>query len=188
MIMMHAGPCRSAARCTVVQTGRRCRRIATPVFGDRSHISINRRYGFIRKATVADSDGRQISRANNTVSTNCSVWADCIYRSGKSEAWSKRNVLNSRIHRCKFKRKPMPENTARANVTKSAIPARAEHVFAHQKNRYGLFIHTIGLARAQAKLTLAHFTHNFNRPIFHAVCGRGIGMSANHQKDLTGRN
>ena len=47
---------------------------------------------------------------------------------------------------------------------------RLEHVFAHQKNRYGLFIRTVGIARAQAKLTLANLTYNFDRLIFHERC------------------
>ena len=45
--------------------------------------------------------------------------------------------------------------------------ARIEHVFAHQKNRFGLFIRTIGIARAEAKLTLANLAYNFDRLIFH---------------------
>ena len=61
----------------------------------------------------------------------------------------------------------MPERTARANAAKSAVRARVEHVFAHQKNRYGLFIRTIGLARAKAKLTLANLVYKFDRLIFH---------------------
>jgi IS5 family transposase len=56
---------------------------------------------------------------------------------------------------------------ARANAKKSSVRARVEHVFAHQKNRYGLFIRTIGLARAEAKLTLANLAYNFDRLIFH---------------------
>ena len=61
----------------------------------------------------------------------------------------------------------MPEHTARGNARKSAIRARVEHVFAHQKGRYGLFIRTIGLARAEAKLALANLACNFDRLIFH---------------------
>ena len=61
----------------------------------------------------------------------------------------------------------MTETTRRANARKSSIRARVEHVFAHQKNRYGLFIRTIGLARAEAKLTLANLAYNFDRLIFH---------------------
>ncbi|WP_245418302.1 hypothetical protein [Cohaesibacter haloalkalitolerans] len=61
----------------------------------------------------------------------------------------------------------MPMATSRANAKKSSIRARVEHVFAHQKNRYGLFIRTIGLARAETKLVLANLTCNFDRLIFH---------------------
>src|SRR5690606_5775229 len=41
------------------------------------------------------------------------------------------------------------------NGKKLSVRARAERVFAHQKMRFGLFIRTIGLPRAEAKLTLA---------------------------------
>lgn len=76
-------------------------------------------------------------------------------------------MLTSRIHRRKPKGKSMPIATARANAAKSLIRARIEHVFAHQKNRFGLFIRTIGITRAEAKLTLANLAYNFDRLIFH---------------------
>jgi len=56
----------------------------------------------------------------------------------------------------------MSEATSRANGKKSSIRAHVEHVFAHQKNRYGLFIRTIGLARAEAKLTLERIEQQLN--------------------------
>ncbi|GBF56648.1 hypothetical protein PbB2_00305 [Candidatus Phycosocius bacilliformis] len=144
--------------------------IATPVFGYKSHISIDRRFGIIRKAMVtsaADGGGRQLRRVIDSANTAGDVWAGSAYCSSKNEAWLKANMLKSRVHRRKPKGKPMPEHMARANAAKSAIRARVEHVFAHQKNRYGLFIQTIGFARAQAKLTLASLTYNFDRLIFH---------------------
>ena len=61
----------------------------------------------------------------------------------------------------------MPKRSRAANARKSSVRARIEHVFAHQKNRFGLFIRTIGLARAEAKLTLANLAYNFDRLIFH---------------------
>lgn len=76
-------------------------------------------------------------------------------------------IVASRIHRRKPAGKPMPKATARANAKKSSIRARVEHVFADQNNRYGLFIRTIGIKRAEAKLTLANLAYNFERPIFH---------------------
>lgn len=65
------------------------------------------------------------------------------------------------------KGKPVPEPMARANAAKSALRVGVAHVFAHQKNRSGLFVRTIGLARAQAKLTLANLACNFDRLMFH---------------------
>ena len=147
--------------------------IATPVFGYKSHISVDRRYGFIRKAAVtlaADSDGRQLRLVIDTTNTAGDVWADSAYRSAKNEALLKSNMLKSRIHRREPKGRPMPEKMARANAANSAIRARVEHIFAHQKNRYGLFIRTIGIARALTKLTLANLAYNFDRLIFHERC------------------
>ena len=144
--------------------------IALPVFGYKSHIAIDRRFGFIREAAVtsaAHADGRMLPKLVNTDNTSSEVWADSAYRSQKNEKWLASKMLVSRIHRRKPAGKPMPQNIARANAAKSSIRAHVEHVFAHQKNRFGLFIRTIGLARAEAKLTLANIAYNFDRLIFH---------------------
>jgi transposase, IS5 family len=61
----------------------------------------------------------------------------------------------------------MPERTAKANAAKSKVRARVEHVFAHQKDKMGLFIRTIGITRAEAKITLANLAYNMSRLIFH---------------------
>ncbi len=144
--------------------------IALPVFGYKSHIVIDRRFGFIREGAVtsaAHADGRMLPKLVNTDNTSSGVWADSAYRSQKNEKWLASKMLVSRIHRRKPAGKPMPQNIARANAAKSSIRAHVEHVFAHQKNRYGLFIRTIGLARAEAKLTLANIAYNFDRLVFH---------------------
>ena len=57
----------------------------------------------------------------------------------------------------------MPQAVARANAKKSKIRARVEHVFAEQKDRMGLFIRTIGIARAEAAITLANMAYNMKR-------------------------
>ena len=58
----------------------------------------------------------------------------------------------------------MPTGAARANAAKSAIRARIEHGSARQKGQMALFIRTIGIARAEAKITLAC---NLDRLVFH---------------------
>lgn len=144
--------------------------IAQPVFGYKSHISIDRRFGFIRGCAVTSAshaDGRMLSSVISKENTASDVWADSAYRSKKNEVWLDANGLVSRIHRRKPNRKPMPQATSRANGRKSSVRAVVEHVFAQQKNRYGLFVRTIGLARAEAKLTLANIAYNFDRLVFH---------------------
>lgn len=123
--------------------------------------------GFIRAAAVTSAShpgGRMLRQVTDRQNTGSEVWANSAYRSQSNEAWLSERMLTSRIHRRKPKGKPMPTATARANAVKSALRARIEHVFAHQKNRFGLFIHTIGIARAEAKLTLANLAHNFDPP------------------------
>ena len=144
--------------------------IAVPVFGYKTHISIDRRFGFIRESAVTSAsaaDGRQLKRLMSLENTGSEVWADSAYRSQSNEKWLAGRMLTSRIHRRKPAGKPMPRNVARANAKKSSVRAAVEHVFAHQKTRFGLFVRTIGLARAEAKLTLANLAYNFDRLIFH---------------------
>jgi IS5 family transposase len=145
-------------------------KIALPTFGYKSHIAIDRRYGFIRESattSAAHADGRMLKDLVTTDNTGSAVWADSAYRSKANEAWLAGKMLRSEIHRKKLAGKPMPKATARANGRKSSVRAKIEHVFAHQKNRFGLFIRTIGLARAEAKMTLANLAYNFDRLIFH---------------------
>ena len=144
--------------------------IAIPSFGYKSSIAICRRYGFIRSAKVTDGarfDGRMLRDVVTRDNTASDVWADTAYRSRDNEAWLTRMGRVSRIHRKKPKGKPMPARTARANAARSTVRARIEHVFARQKDQMGLFVRTIGIARAEAKIGLANLAYNIDRLIFH---------------------
>ncbi len=144
--------------------------IAIPSFGYKSSISICRAFGFIRKGKTTDAarfDGRMLRDVVTNDNTASDVWADTAYRSQANEKWLKRQSRVSRIHRRKPRGKPMPERTAKANAAKSRVRARVEHVFAHQKDKMGMFIRTIGIKRAEAKITLANLAYNMSRLIFH---------------------
>ena len=161
--------------------------IAIPSFGYKSSIAICRRYGFIRRGKVTDGarfDGRMLRNVVTSDNTASDVWAeplkapamrsivgiaaggDTAYRSQSNEAWLKSIGRVSRVHRKKPKGKPMPARTARANAAKSTVRARIEHVFARQKDQMGLFIRTIGIARAEEKIGLANLAYNIDRLIF----------------------
>ena len=61
----------------------------------------------------------------------------------------------------------MPRHIARGNARKSVVRAKVAHVFAHQKERMGLFVRTVGLERARTKIGLANLAYNFQRLVFH---------------------
>jgi len=142
-----------------------CGRCLRP--GYKSSIAICRAFGFIRKGKTTDAarfDGRMLRDVVTNDNTASDVWADTAYRSQANERWLKRLGRVSRIHRRKPRGRPMPERTAKANAAKFKVRARVEHVFAHQKDKMGLFIRTIGLRRAEAKITLANLAYNLWTP------------------------
>ena len=64
--------------------------IAIPTFGYKSHISIDRRFGFIREGMVTsatEADGRQLRHVVSKDNTASDVWADSAYRSQSNEKW-----------------------------------------------------------------------------------------------------
>ena len=60
----------------------------------------------------------------------------------------------------------MPANVARANGAKSKVRSAVEHVFARQKGPMGLFVRTIGIARATVKIGLANIAYNMKRAVW----------------------
>jgi IS5 family transposase len=144
--------------------------IAIPSFGYKSSVSICRAFGFIRKGKTTDGarfDGRMLRDVVTGDNTASDVWADTAYRSQANEKWLKAQGRVSRVHRRKPNGKPMPDHVRRGNATKSKVRARVEHVFAQQKAKMGLYIRTIGIKRAEAKITLVNLAYNMNRLLFH---------------------
>ena len=143
--------------------------LAIPVFGYQCHIGIDRRFGLIRTWAATDAaayEGRLLREGLlDKTNTAGSVWADTAYRSQANEAFMAEHGFVSRVHRRKPTGRPMPARTARANGAKSRVRARIEHVFAEQKSRMGLFIRTVGLARARTKIGLANLVYNLKRLI-----------------------
>lgn len=143
--------------------------IAIPTFGYQNHISIDRRFGLIRKWQATDAAAYEGARLRegllDTSNTAGNVWADTAYRSKANEAFMDENGFVSCVHRKKPKGRPMPRRTAIANGGKSKIRSHVEHVFAEQKSRMGLVIRTIGIARATLKIGMANIVYNVKRLI-----------------------
>jgi IS5 family transposase len=143
--------------------------LAIPAFGYKNHVSIDRGFGLIRKWTAthaAAHDGARLEEVLDRSNTASDVWADTAYRSAKNEAMLSRRGFVSRIHRKKPKGRPMPDRVRIANAQKSKVRSAVEHVFACQKGPMGLFVRTIGIARAKVKIGLANLAYNMRRFIW----------------------
>jgi len=140
--------------------------IAIPVFGYKTHISIDRKHGFVRRFTITSAaahDGAQLANVLDPANTASDVWADTAYRSKANEAHRAKQGRRSKIH---FRRQPGLDLTSaqrKANRARSKVRSAVETVFAGQKHRFGLFVRTIGLARAQTKIGLANLASNLKR-------------------------
>ena len=141
--------------------------IAVPTYGYKSHISIDRRHGVIRRGMTTDAaahDGARLREGlidpNNTASD---VWADTAYRSAENERYLEGVGKVSRIHRRKPAGRAMASHIARGNAGKSVVRAHVEHPFAYQKGVMRVVIGTIGIARAHATVTLVNIAYNMKR-------------------------
>lgn len=144
--------------------------IAVPMFGYKDHISIDRKFGFIRKYTVTDAsryDGYELANVLDRDNTASDVWADSAYGSKKNRKMLNKRGLKADIHTKKPKGKPMSERARKANSRRSKVRSFVEHPFAHMKGPMNLFIRTVGIARAKTKIGMANLIYNFRRYMFH---------------------
>ena len=61
----------------------------------------------------------------------------------------------------------MSERMSRANGRRSTVRSAIEHVFARQKGPMRLFVRTIGVVRARAKIGMANLAYNLSRYVWH---------------------
>nr|WP_264045133.1 transposase [Methylobacterium sp. FF17] len=103
--------------------------------------------------------------------------ADTAYRSKTNEAQLAKHGRRSKIH---FRRQPGHDLTPaqrEANRARSKVRSAVETVFAGHKHRFGLFVRTIGLARARTKIGLTNLAYNLKRFLWleaRPVAARGM--------------
>src|SRR3546814_20622831 len=101
--------------------------IATPMFGYKSHIGIDRRHGFIRTWSASDAaryDGRELTGLIDPANTGSSIWADTAYPRQKNERAILRAGRVSKIHFRRSPGKPLPAH--RQRPTAKLGPASSE--------------------------------------------------------------
>ena len=143
--------------------------LGIPYFGYKNHLSCDRRFGFVRRFAVTAAnqyDGHLLEQILDSENTAMDVWGDTAYSTQKNTTYLAEKGFRSQLHHRKPKGKELAKHLVRGNTTRSRIRSKVEHIFAGQKACMGLFIRTIGLARANAKITLANLAYNFIRLAF----------------------
>jgi IS5 family transposase len=92
------------------------------------------------------------------------VWADSAYRSDEQEQSFAGSQHESRIHERAYRNKPLTAAQGISNTAKSRIRARVEDVFGAMENDMGgIFVRSVGAARAKVGVGLMTLTYNLKR-------------------------
>ena len=114
-------------------------------------------------ASVHDSQVLETVRRSQDVGGK-EVWADSAYRSTEQEPALQMSEHTSQINERAYRGKPLTEGQEISNKAKSRVRARVEHVFGHMENSMGgIFVRTIGIARAKVGVTLMNLAYNLSR-------------------------
>jgi IS5 family transposase len=91
-------------------------------------------------------------------------YADSAYRSEENDRMLEAGGYRNLVHVKGQRNHPLIKRQKEANHKKSKIRARVEHVFGAIENEQGgLFIRTIGIARAKTKITFMNLVYNMRR-------------------------
>ena len=137
-------------------------------YGYKNHINIDKDTKLITAAacTAASIHDSQVLEAvlRDEATGGKEVWADSAYRSDEQEQSLQGSRHESRIHERAYRNKPLTEAQALSNTEKSRVRARVEHVFGTMENDMGgIFLRSIGAARAKVGVGLMNLTYNLKR-------------------------
>jgi len=137
-------------------------------YGYKNHINIDRETKLITASVCTDASVHD-SQVLETVLRGQDVggkevWADSAYRSVEQEQRLEASQHTSQIHERAYRNKPLSEAQGINNGEKSRVRARVEHVFATMENDMGgIFLRSIGAARAAVGVGLMNLTYNLKR-------------------------
>jgi IS5 family transposase len=137
-------------------------------YGYKNHINVDRQTKLITKQACSDASvhDSQVFDAilRKPKEGGASVWADSAYRSADQERVLKAKRYQSQIHEKGHRNYRLSDEQKRSNKKKSKVRARVEHVFGAMRNEMGgLFVRTIGMARAEVNIGLMNLAYNMKR-------------------------
>lgn len=137
-------------------------------YGYKNHINIDRATKLIAAHATTPAHLHDSQRLDTVLRPENEggkeVFADSAYRSDAQEQCLKARQYESQIHERAYRNKPLTEAQKRSNTEKSRIRARVEHVFGAMENEMGgIFLRSIGAARAKVGVGLMNLAYNLKR-------------------------
>jgi len=136
-------------------------------YGYKNNIKVCRKTKMITNYELTDAsvhDSQAIEELLDKSDSHHELYADSAYSGVLIKETLNKKKIRNRIHEKGYRKKPLTEKQKDMNRKKSKIRARVEHVFGFMTNSMkGIYIRTIGKARARAIIGLMNLTYNMSR-------------------------
>lgn len=137
-------------------------------YGYKNHIAIDVKHKLIRSYEVTHAARHDSFMLPDLVAavkgTSRKVYADRAYRDKKTATWLEKNSYEGKIPYQRKRGGQLTERQKKFNKTVSSTRIRVEHVFGFMKQSMKQnLIRSIGIVRAEAKLSLVNLVYNLSR-------------------------
>ena len=134
-------------------------------YGYKSHVKADSKSKLILKYTVTSASVHDSQELPNLVDNkDISLYADSAYIGPTIENCLFKKCIENKICERGYRNKPLTKQQQNKNRTKSKTRSRIEHIFGFMTNSMnGIFIRSIGLARAEFNISLMNLTYNMCR-------------------------
>ena len=134
-------------------------------YGYKSHVKADSKSKLILKYTVTSASVHDSQELPNLVDNkDISLYADSAYIGPTIANCLFKKRIENKICERGYRNKPLTKQQQNKNRTKSKTRSRIEHIFGFMTNSMnGIFIRSIGLARAEFNISLMNLTYNMCR-------------------------
>ena len=136
-------------------------------YGYKNHAKVDAKSKFIQDYTVTDAsvhDSQALDGLLDASDAGQELYADSAYTGPKQEKTIKKHKMKNKVNEKGHRNKPLTKKQMKRNLKKSRIRARVEHVFGFmEQSMHGLFIRSVGIARATGIIGLINLTYNIFR-------------------------
>jgi transposase, IS5 family len=136
-------------------------------YGYKNHAKVDSKSKFINSYVVTDAsvhDSQALDELLDMSDAGQDLYADSAYTGEKHERTITKYKMKNQVNEKGYRNKPLTEEQRASNRYKSKTRARVEHIFGFmEQSMNGLFIRSVGIARAAGIIGLINLTYNIFR-------------------------